>query len=98
MMEGDAGSFASVVLLSWVPISLIAFFLMRPERAAIFVVLGALLFLPEAVSVKVPYLPPLSKENLPYLCVLAGALVRCPKRVLRLPKERWLLLLALALL
>jgi hypothetical protein len=54
--------------------------------------------LPAAVDIKLPYLPPLSKENLPYLCVLAGALIRCPKRVLRLPKERWFLLLALVIL
>jgi hypothetical protein len=96
-MEGP-GTFAYVVLLAWVPISIVAFLLMRPERAAIFVILGALLFLPEAVQVKLPYFPPLTKQNLPYLCVLAGALLRCPKRVLRLPRERWFLLLGLALL
>jgi hypothetical protein len=96
-MDGP-GTFAYVVLLGWVPISIVAFFVMRPERAAIFVVLGALLFLPEAVQVKLPYFPPLSKQNLPYLCVLVGALLRCPKRVLHLPKERWFLLLGLVLL
>ena len=87
-MEGGAGTFAYFVLLAWVPISLLAFFVMRPERAAIFVVLGGLMFLPEVAQFKVPYLPPLTKENIPYLYVLAGALLRCPKRVLRLPRER----------
>jgi hypothetical protein len=98
MMASGVGSFAYFVLLAWVPISFVAFLLMRPERAAIFVILGGLLFLPEAVDIKLPYLPPLTKENIPYLCVLAGALFRCPKRVLHLPKERWFLLLAIVLL
>jgi hypothetical protein len=98
MMEGGPGTFAYFVLLAWVPISLALFFVMRPERAAIFTVLGGLLILPEVAQFKVPYLPPLTKENIPYLCVLVGALVRCPKRVLRLPRERWFLLLALVLL
>jgi hypothetical protein len=98
MMEGGPGTFAYFVLLAWIPISLVAFFVMRPERAAIFVVLGGLMFLPEVAQFKVPYLPPLTKENIPYLCVLAGAILRCPKRVLRLPRERWFLLLALVLL
>ena len=97
-MMGEPGTFAYLVLLSWVPISIVAFLLMRPERAAIFVILGALLILPEGAQFKIPYVPPLTKQNIPYLCVLAGALLRCPKRVLRLPKERWFLLLALALL
>src|SRR5260370_1128943 len=86
MTEGDPGTFAYLALALWVPISILAFFLMRPERATIFVLLGALLFLPEAVQVKLPYFPPLSKQKIPYLCVLFGALLRCPNRVLRLPR------------
>src|SRR5258708_35056651 len=95
MTEGDPGTFAYLALALWVPISILAFFLMRPERATIFVLLGALLFLPEAVEVKLPYLPPLSKQNIPYLGVLFGALLRCPNRVLRLAREGWVMLLAL---
>ena len=79
-MEGP-GTIAYVALALWVPISILAFFLMRPERATMFVVLGALLFLPEAVEFKVPHLPPLTKQNIPYLCIFVGALLRCPKRV-----------------
>jgi hypothetical protein len=95
---GEPGTLAYAALLAWVPISIALFFLMRPERAAVVVILGALLFLPEAVAIKLPFLPPLTKENIPYLCVLVGALLRCPKRILRLPKERWFLVLALMLL
>src|SRR5260370_26751564 len=97
MTEGDPGTFAYLALALWVPISILWFFARRQERATIFVLLGALLFLPEAVEVKPPYVPPLSKQNIPYLCVLFGALLRCPNRVLRLPRERWFILLALLL-
>ena len=98
MSDGGPGTFAYVALLLWIPISIAAFFFARPHRAMIFVLLGALLFLPEAAQFKFPYLPPLTKQNIPYLCVLLGALLRCPGRVLRLPKERWFVFLALALL
>jgi hypothetical protein len=98
MNEGTPGTFAYVALMLWVPIAIGAFFLMRPQRATIFALLGALLFLPEGIDFKFPYLPPLTKQNIPYLCVLVGALLRRPNRVLRLPKERWVILLALALL
>jgi len=39
----------------------------------------------------------LTKENIPYLAVLAGAALRTPGRVFKLPKERWFILLGLLL-
>jgi hypothetical protein len=89
---------AYLALLSWLPISLVAFLVMRPLRAAMFTILGAMLFLPEGVSFKYPFLPYLDKHNIPYLCVLAGALFRCPKRAAKPPTERWFTFLALVLL
>jgi hypothetical protein len=91
-------TFAYLALLSWLPISLIAFVVMRPLKATLFTILGAMLFLPEGVSFKYPYLPYLDKHNIPYLCVLAGALLRCPKRAFKLPTERWFSFLAIVLL
>jgi hypothetical protein len=88
---------AYLALLLWLPISILAFLTMRPLRAAAFTILGAMLFLPEGVSFKYPYLPYLDKHNLPYLAVLVGALLRAPRRVLALPRERWFILLTLAL-
>jgi len=73
-------------------------FLMRPVRAALVVALGAEMFLPELVTLKVPFMPPLDKHNLPYLCILVACLLRCPRRVTRLPKERWMVVLALLML
>jgi len=80
------------------PVSLVAFLLVRPLRAAVFTILGAMLFLPEGVSFKYPYLPYLDKHNIPYLCVLLGAMIRVPRRIVRLPTERWFSALTLALL
>jgi hypothetical protein len=92
------GTLAYLALLLWLPISLVAFLVVRPLRAAVFTILGAMLFLPEGVSFKYPYLPYLDKHNIPYLCVLLGALIRVPKRVVRPPTERWFGALTLALL
>jgi hypothetical protein len=89
---------AYLALLCWLPISLVAFLVMRPLRAALFTILGAMLFLPEGVSFKYPYLPYLDKHNIPYLCVLIGAVFRCPKRAIKPPAERWFTFLAFVLL
>lgn len=97
MGEADPGTLAYLALILWVPVSIGCFFLMRPERAALVAVLGALLFLPEAAQFKFPYLPPLTKENIPYLAVVAGAALRSPGRIFKLPKERWFILLAVVL-
>ncbi|HKQ71340.1 MAG TPA: hypothetical protein VJT73_18480 [Polyangiaceae bacterium] len=96
-MNEGSGTIAEVALLLWLPISLLAFVTMRPQRAATVVLLGALLFLPEGAKFKFPYLPPFDKHNIPYLCVFAGCLLRCPGRVLSAPRERWFAFLALVL-
>jgi hypothetical protein len=91
-------TFAYFALLCCLPISLVAFLVMRPLRAAMITILGAMLFLPEGVSFKYPYLPYFDKHNIPYLCVLLGAMIRCPRRAIKPPAERWFTLLALVLL
>jgi cell division protein FtsW (lipid II flippase) len=94
----ESSPIALVVLGLWVPVSLVAFMVMRPERALLFVVLGALLFLPELATFKFPFMPPLDKHNIPYICAFLGCAVRCPKRVLRWPKEKWFTWLVAAML
>jgi hypothetical protein len=96
--ESDPGTLAYVALILWVPICIGCFFVMRPERAALVGVLGALLFLPEGAHFKFSNLPPLTKENIPYLAVLAGAVLRSPRAVFKLPKERWFLVLSVLLI
>jgi hypothetical protein len=66
---------------------------MRPPTAALVTVLGGDLFLPELVNFKFPLLPQFDKQNLPYLCVFIGCLLRRPSRILRAPKERWFVVL-----
>ena len=89
---------AQIVLALSIPLSLGIFFVMRPVPAALVVALGAEMFLPEGPEFKLPFMPAFDKHNLPYLCILVACLLRYPGRVTKLPKERWILLLALLLL
>ena len=93
-----SSTFAIVVLALSIPVMVGLFFVMRPVRAALAVALGAEMFLPEWVTLKVPLMPPFDKHNLPYLCILVACLLRCPGRVTKLPRERWMLVMALLLL
>jgi len=89
---------ASVVLGLSIPFIIGSFFVLRPQSAAVMAALGAELFLPELANFRFPSLPPLDKHNLPYVCILIGCLLRCPGRVTKLPKERWVWILALCIL
>jgi hypothetical protein len=87
--------FPDFVLGLFIPVAIGMFFVMRPLQAALLVALGGDMFLPVGPSFHIPFLPTLSKVNLPYLCILIGCLLRCPGRVTRLPKEKWFLVLSL---
>src|SRR5215471_3878004 len=93
------------MLALWVPLSIAAFLLMRPERAAALVILGGVIFLPEAgggaslvTFFRFPFIPHLTKDNIPYICVLLGLLIRAPGRLKNRPKERWFTVLLVALI
>jgi hypothetical protein len=77
------GSFAYFVLAAWVPLSALAFFFMRPAKAAIFVVLIGILFLPGLVCFDAPLIPPLGKHEVATLCALIGMLAFSPRQVRR---------------
>ncbi len=89
---------ATVVLALSIPAMIGVFFFMPAMSAALVVALGAEMFLPEQVTFKLPLMPPFGKHNLPYLCILVACLLRYPARVTKLPKQRWMTVLALALL
>jgi hypothetical protein len=89
---------AEIVLALSIPCSIAVFFFMRPVPAALLVAIASEMFLPEGAHYKWPYLPAFDKHNLPYLCIFLACLVRCPGRVTKLPKEKWILALALCLL
>jgi hypothetical protein len=91
-------TFAEIVLGLSIPLMVGVFFLLRPVPAALVVALGAEMFLPETVTFKLPFTPYFDKHNLPYLCILVACLLRCPGRVIKPPKERWIVLLALLLI
>jgi len=96
MSEGG-GVWPILVLCLWPVVTLVFFFTMRPERAALASIFGGLLFLPEVTSFRLPMLPPFTKQTIPYLSVLLAYTVRRPKRVWRLPEEKWVLLVVAAL-
>jgi hypothetical protein len=93
-----AGLVAYVALLLCIPFTALAFATMRPARAAVVVVLGAAMFLPEQAWFKFPLMPRYDKHNIPYICIFFACLFRCPRRVLSLPKERWFVVLTAVLL
>jgi hypothetical protein len=90
-------TFAQIVLGLSIPLMVGVFFVLRPALAALVVAFGAEMFLPEGAKFKLPLTPYFDKHNLPYLCILVACLLRCPGRVTKLPKERWIVLLALLL-
>ncbi|HEY3593990.1 MAG TPA: hypothetical protein VGL13_08950, partial [Polyangiaceae bacterium] len=105
-MIGTSGAWPHLALALWIPFSLLAFFIWRPERAAVVVILGAAMFLPErggegvvpSTYFRFPLIPYLDKENLPYVCVLFGLLLRAPGRLRNRPRERWFTVLVILLI
>ena len=77
------GFFAYFVLAAYVPLSALAFFLMRPAKAAMFVVLVGVLFLPGVVAFDAPLIPPLGKHEVATFCALMGLLAFSPRQVRR---------------
>jgi hypothetical protein len=89
---------AEIVFTLSIPVSIATFFVMRPVSAALLVAFGAEMFLPEGTNYKFPYMPEIDKHNLPYVCILIACLLRCPGRVTKLPREKWINVLALLVL
>jgi len=80
-----SGFLAYLALTAWVPFSVVAFAVMKPSQAAMLVMLGGMIFLPEVVSFDAPLIPPYGKHEIASTCALFGMLLRCPER-LRLPR------------
>lgn len=94
----STSTIAEIVFALSIPCSIATFFLMRPVQAALLVALGSEMFLPEGTHYKWPYMPAFDKHNLPYVCIFIACLLRYPRRVTKLPRERWIVVLALFLL
>jgi hypothetical protein len=93
-----SSTIAFAILGLSIPVMLGTVFLLRPSTAVLAVALGAEMFLPERVSLKLPLMPPFDKHNLPYLCIFVACLIRYPGRMTKLPRPRWIVGLAVLLL
>jgi len=80
-----SGSLPYLALAAWLPFTVLAFAVMRPNQAAMLVLLGGMLFLPEVAYFDAPLVPPFGKHEIAAGCALLGLLVRSPGR-LRLPR------------
>ena len=90
---------AYVALILTLPATLVAFALMKPTRALLFILLGGLLFLPEKLAFDAPLIPPLDKHAILAMCLMIGVLIFGGSSVRRAQPGRGIdLLLILAVL
>jgi hypothetical protein len=75
------GIFSAIALIAWVPISIALFARMRPARAAAIVLVGGMMWLPEAAAFDFPLLPPLHKYSIAATCAVLGAYWRARPRL-----------------
>jgi hypothetical protein len=76
-------AFAWLVYIIWVPISIAAFAVLRPQIATLFVLVGGVLLLPERLGFDPPLLPPIDKHALVCLCAMFGILLKGPGRLMK---------------
>jgi hypothetical protein len=72
---------AFLALLLVLPLTIFAFVRLKPLAAALWVVLGSILFLPERVGFDFPGLPSLDKRTLPALCLSVAVLLTARKKM-----------------
>lgn len=77
-------SFAYLALFAWPVVCLILFVRLPTEKAAIWSMLGGYLLLPTAMSLDIPYLPPLDKNSIPSLTTFLFCWMKGPSS----PKPR----------
>jgi hypothetical protein len=66
---------AYVALILTLPATLVAFALLPPTRAALLILFGGLLFLPEKLAFDAPLIPPLDKHAIVAMCLMIGVLL-----------------------
>jgi hypothetical protein len=77
-----------VALIGWVPVAMLLFYVLRPQRAAVVAYLGAWMFLPVA-GYSIAGLPDYTKATAASLGVLLGTLAFAPDRLIGL-RPHWL--------
>ncbi|MBX3247187.1 MAG: hypothetical protein KF901_08405 [Myxococcales bacterium] len=73
---GEWTPLALLALLSIIPLAAYVTWSKRPQIAALYVVFFGTLFGPEGAFIKLPMVPPLDKNNIPYVVLFAIAIVR----------------------
>ncbi len=76
--------FAQLVLILFVPISLIVLWKWRPSLSVTGVLLGAALFLPEKAGFDLPGMPAFNKQTAPIFCILLASILFLRRGFLRL--------------
>ena len=82
-MSPEFGFLAYASLIGVVVTSFAVLFAKKPENACFTLIIAAVLFLPQRVGIKFPFVPPLTRDSLPYLCLFVAFLVRQPRWVAR---------------
>lgn len=67
-------TFALLALLGWPAVVVVMFRKLPVERAVIWSILGAYMFLPQLSTINLPLIPPLNKETIPNLATFAVCL------------------------
>ncbi len=81
-MIGSPNFLAYIVLFLWIPATLIAFARLRPALATMVSVLGGVMFLPEALVIDPPLLPPIDKLSITTLWTFVGCAWKARGRLL----------------
>ncbi len=76
MFGGEPNALAYIALFAFLPVALVTFFTARPVVATTWLLLGAIMFLPERVQVDPPVLPPIDKQSIATFWVLIGCMLR----------------------
>ena len=98
MFDGQANAISYIALFLFFPIGLAFFFQARPVVATTWLMLGAVMFLPERVQVDPPVIPPLDKQSIATMCVLLGCFLRAPEKLFAAkPLRGWDLLFIFAI-
>ena len=78
----NANAFAYFALAVFPVLAFFVFSRLRPVTAAVGLALGGAMFLPHDLTFDFPLLPPIGKESITYLSILACALYYTPRRLL----------------
>lgn len=81
MFGGQPNAIAYLALFAFLPVAIVTFFTARPVVATTWLMLGAIMFLPERVEIDPPVLPPIDKQTIATFWVLVGCLLRAPGKL-----------------